>query len=156
MALPLGKVYGTMGAVVAFARALDEDMNIYLARHARGGDDGELSESDRQANEHALKHGLRVLSAYTLTHRRENLDYHRGRPQQDDDSCCPRNTDGYPAPPERHLGSEQEIAVAAQRQSGAVNLEHGPDSWPMQALKTRGGGRGSEPTTRGPQAAARV
>jgi hypothetical protein len=66
MALPLGKVYGTMGAVVAFARALDEDMNIYLARHARGGDDGELSESDRQANEHALKHGLRVLSAYTL------------------------------------------------------------------------------------------
>ena len=65
MALPLGKVYGTMGAVVAFARALDEDMNIYLARHA-GGDDGEVSGSDRQANEHALKHGLRVLSAYTL------------------------------------------------------------------------------------------
>ena len=65
MALPLGKVYGTMGAVVAFARALDEDMNIYLARDA-GGDDGEVSESDRQANEHALKHGLRVLSAYRL------------------------------------------------------------------------------------------
>ena len=66
MALPLGKVYGTMGAVVAFAKALDEDLNIYLARDASGGDDGELSESDRQANEHALKHGLRVLSAYTL------------------------------------------------------------------------------------------
>ena len=66
MALPLGKVYGTMGAVVAFANALDEDLNIYLARDASGGDDGELSESDRQANEHALKHGLRVLSAYTL------------------------------------------------------------------------------------------
>ena len=66
MALPLGKVYGTMGAVVAFARALDEDMNIYLAWHARGVDDGEVSESDRQANEHALKHDLRVLSAYTL------------------------------------------------------------------------------------------
>ena len=30
------------------------------------GDWGELSESDRQANEHALKHDLRVLSAYTL------------------------------------------------------------------------------------------
>jgi hypothetical protein len=66
MTLPLGKVYGTVGAVVAFAKALDEDLNIYLARDASGGDDGELSESDRQANEHALKHGLRVLSAYTL------------------------------------------------------------------------------------------
>jgi hypothetical protein len=40
-------------------------LNIYLARHA-GGDDGEVRESDRQANEHALKHDLRVLSAYTL------------------------------------------------------------------------------------------
>ena len=66
MALPLGKVYGTMGAVVAFARALDEDMNIYLARHANGGDWGELTPSDWQANEHAVKHGLRVLSSYRL------------------------------------------------------------------------------------------
>jgi hypothetical protein len=66
MTLPLGKVYGTVGAVVAFAKALDEDLNIYLARDASGGDDDELSESDRQANEHTLKHGLRVLSAYTL------------------------------------------------------------------------------------------
>jgi len=59
-------IYGTIGAVVAFARALDEDMNIYLARHANGGDWGELTPSDWQANEHAVKHGLRVLSAYTL------------------------------------------------------------------------------------------
>jgi hypothetical protein len=65
MTLPLGRVYGTMGALVAFAGALDEDMNIYLSRHANG-DWGELSETDRQANEDALKHGFRVLSTYTL------------------------------------------------------------------------------------------
>jgi hypothetical protein len=37
-----------------------------LARHANG-DWGELDEHDRRANEYALKHGLRVLSAYTLS-----------------------------------------------------------------------------------------
>jgi hypothetical protein len=65
MALPLGKVFGTFGALVAFAGALDDDLNSFLSRHANG-DWGELSESDREANEYALKHGLRVLSAYTL------------------------------------------------------------------------------------------
>jgi len=63
--LPLGKVFGTMGAVVAFATALDEDLNIYISRHANG-DWGELDEHDRRANEHAVKHGLRVLSSYRL------------------------------------------------------------------------------------------
>ena len=66
MALPLGKVYGTMGALVAFAGALDEDLNSYLARH-ENGDWGELDEHDRKANEYAVEHGLRVLSAYTLS-----------------------------------------------------------------------------------------
>ena len=66
MALPLGKVYGTMGALVAFAGALEtDDPDTYLARHANG-DWGEVDEHDRRANEHALEHGLRVLSAYTL------------------------------------------------------------------------------------------
>ena len=63
MALPLGKIYGTMGALVAFARALDEDLNYYISRHANG-DWGE--EHDRKANQYALEHGLRVMSVYTL------------------------------------------------------------------------------------------
>src|ERR1017187_6973060 len=65
MALPLGKIYGTMGALYAFAQALDEEPDKFLARHGNG-DWGELIPSDREANEYALKHGLRVLSAYTL------------------------------------------------------------------------------------------
>jgi hypothetical protein len=66
MVLPLGKVCGTFGALVAFAGALDEDLNSYLTRHANG-DWGEVDDHDRKANEHALEHGLRVLSAYTLS-----------------------------------------------------------------------------------------
>ena len=66
MALPLGKVYGTMGALLAFARALDENLNSYVSRHA-AGDWGELTEHDRQSNEYAVKCGLRVLSAYRLS-----------------------------------------------------------------------------------------
>jgi hypothetical protein len=64
--LPLGKVYGTMGALDAFAGALNEGLNGYLSRHA-SGDWGELDAHDRRANEYALEHGLRVLSAYTLS-----------------------------------------------------------------------------------------
>jgi hypothetical protein len=66
MALPLGTVYGTMGALVAFAGALDEDLNSYLARHA-SGDWGEVDDHDRKANEYAVEHGLRALSACTLS-----------------------------------------------------------------------------------------
>jgi len=54
-----------MGALAAFAGALDEDLNNYISRHA-DGDWGDLDEHDRKANEYALEHGLRVLSAYTL------------------------------------------------------------------------------------------
>ena len=67
-ALPLGEVFCTMGALHALAQALDEEPNTFLARHANAkGDGGEVNEHDRQANEYALEHGLRVLSAYTLT-----------------------------------------------------------------------------------------
>jgi hypothetical protein len=66
MPLPLGKTFCTIGALCAFAGALDEDLKSYLARHANG-DWGEADEHDRQANEYAVKHGLRVLSAYTLS-----------------------------------------------------------------------------------------
>ena len=66
VALPLGKVFGTFGALVAFAGALDDDLNSFLSRHANG-DWGEVDEHDRQANVYAVEHGLRVLSAYTLS-----------------------------------------------------------------------------------------
>jgi hypothetical protein len=64
--LALGKTFCTPGALGAFMRALDEVPSKYLARHA-SGDWGELTEHDRKANEYALAHGLRVLSAYLLS-----------------------------------------------------------------------------------------
>jgi hypothetical protein len=66
MPLRLGKTYCTPGALGAFMAALDEVPSKYLTRHA-SGDWGEVDEHDRRANEHALAHGLRVLSAYTLS-----------------------------------------------------------------------------------------
>ena len=65
MTLPLGKVFGSFGAVVAFGGALDDDFNSSLSRHANG-DWGEVNDHDRKANEYAMEHGLRVLSAHTL------------------------------------------------------------------------------------------
>ena len=64
--LALGKVYASIGAIAAFAEALDFDSpDTYLARHANG-DWGDLDDHDRKANEYALKHGLRILSVYKL------------------------------------------------------------------------------------------
>ena len=65
MKLPLGKIYASIGAIAAFAEALDEAPDTFLARHANG-DWGEVDEDDRRANEYAVEHGLRVLSGYTL------------------------------------------------------------------------------------------
>jgi hypothetical protein len=64
--LPLGKVFGSFGAVVAFAGALEDDLNFFLSRHANG-DWGEVNDHDRKANEYAVEHGLPVRSAYTLS-----------------------------------------------------------------------------------------
>lgn len=64
--LPLGNVFGTFGALVAFAGALDDDLNSFLARHANG-DWGEVNDHDRKAIEYAVEHDLRVVSAYTLS-----------------------------------------------------------------------------------------
>ena len=66
MTLSLGKVFGTFGAVVAFAGALNDDFNSFLSRHANG-DWGEVNDHDRKANGHAVEHGLPVRSAYTLS-----------------------------------------------------------------------------------------
>jgi hypothetical protein len=63
--LPLGEVFCTTEALWVFVENLDEEPNTFLARHANG-DWGEVNDHDRKANEHTVKHGLRVLSVYSL------------------------------------------------------------------------------------------
>jgi len=91
-ALRLGKVFGTFGALAAFAGALEEDLGSYLNRHAYG-DWGEVDDHDRKANEYALKQGLRVLSAYTLRTGETIWIITEADPQHDYDFCCRRNID---------------------------------------------------------------
>ncbi len=59
-----GDVVITPGALAAFVTA-QEYITPYLARHQQGAW-GDLDPHDRRANEQALKHGSRVLSAYQL------------------------------------------------------------------------------------------
>jgi hypothetical protein len=61
---PLGFVVTTLGAREAF-QANNAHFSYYLAKH-QCGIWGDLSPEDVRANEHALKHGLRLLSAYHL------------------------------------------------------------------------------------------
>ena len=44
----------------------NERPGIFLKRHVTG-DWGELDEEDRRENEESIVHGLRLLSAYTLS-----------------------------------------------------------------------------------------
>ncbi len=60
----LGDVVVTPGALAAFVIA-KEYITPYLGRHQHGTW-GDLSPEDVRANEQALKHGLRLLSAYHL------------------------------------------------------------------------------------------
>ena len=64
MTLPLGRCVATPGALRTLEEAGVSPASL-LARHMNG-DWGELDEHDRKANEYALEHGLRVLSAYKL------------------------------------------------------------------------------------------
>jgi hypothetical protein len=65
----LGRVVTTPGALDALAEAGQTPWE-FLARHVQG-DWGDISDSDRQANDDALKDGSRLLSAYqTKTGRR--------------------------------------------------------------------------------------
>jgi len=60
---PLGQLAATPGAIEAMQEA--EQLPIdFLSRHARG-DWGDVDEEDRDANDMALDHGYRILSAYT-------------------------------------------------------------------------------------------
>jgi hypothetical protein len=58
---PLGQTVITPNALNALH---PEDVPNALARHV-AGDWGDLDDEDKQANEEGLKHGLRLLSAYT-------------------------------------------------------------------------------------------
>ncbi len=58
----LGDVVITLGALAAFVAA-GAYITPYLARHQQGAW-GQLDPEDIQANEHALKTGARLLSAY--------------------------------------------------------------------------------------------
>jgi hypothetical protein len=60
----LGRLVATPGALAALEEA-GESAATYLARHATG-DYGDLTYGDIRANESAVKHGDRILSAYHL------------------------------------------------------------------------------------------
>lgn len=60
----LGDIVATTGAIDALSEA-DSTPITFLERHVTG-DWGDLCEEDRQANEYAVGHGVRVFSSYRL------------------------------------------------------------------------------------------
>ena len=65
MRFSLGQVVATPGALRALQEA-EQSPTAFLDRHV-AGDWGELGDEDKQANERALREGLRILSAYTTS-----------------------------------------------------------------------------------------
>ena len=59
----LGQVVATPGALSALERS-GESPTRFLSRHVLG-DWGEVCESDRRANDHAVRRRLRLLSVYS-------------------------------------------------------------------------------------------
>jgi hypothetical protein len=59
---PLGRLVATPGALAALDPA---QLLTVIGRHA-AGDWGDLDREDRAANDAALRHGTRLLSAYAL------------------------------------------------------------------------------------------
>ena len=59
---PLGRLVATPGALEALAKAGD-DARVFLNRHVTG-DWGIVCDEDANANDEAVKHGGRLLSAY--------------------------------------------------------------------------------------------
>ena len=59
---PLGQVVATPGALEALKDSGEAPIE-FIKRHA-SGDWGEIDVEDREANEQALLHGARLLSAY--------------------------------------------------------------------------------------------
>lgn len=60
----LGQCVATPGAIQALEEA-GQGVWEYVSRHVQG-DYGEVDAEDRQANEDAIRHGERILSAFTL------------------------------------------------------------------------------------------
>jgi hypothetical protein len=60
-----GTVVATQGALAAFQASGDDPLAL-LVKHI-SGDWGNVDEHDRVENELSLRHGLRLLSAYTLS-----------------------------------------------------------------------------------------
>ena len=59
---PLGQIIATPGALEAIEASGEQPLD-FIKRHA-SGDWGEVDQEDREANEQALMHGARLLSAY--------------------------------------------------------------------------------------------
>jgi hypothetical protein len=60
-----GEIVATQGALAALDEA-GKDIGLeYIIRHINC-DWGDLCEEDKQDNEYSLKHGYRLMSAYTL------------------------------------------------------------------------------------------
>jgi len=56
----LGQIYATSGAMLQ-----ELDFRPYILRHMMG-DWGDLDDEDKEANEEAIAHGERILSAYQI------------------------------------------------------------------------------------------
>ena len=68
MAIPLfalGQVVATPGALRALQKA-EQAPAEFLNRHI-SGDWGEVPEEDKQENDYSVRHGLRIVSAYTTS-----------------------------------------------------------------------------------------
>ena len=63
MKFPLGQIVATPGALEALQIA-EQSPAAFLNRHVTG-DWGELCDEDKKANDISLRHGYRILSAYT-------------------------------------------------------------------------------------------
>jgi len=61
----LGRVVATPGALSALEKA-EQLPAAFLDRHVNG-DWGDVTDADKQENEEAIDHGLRILSAYTTS-----------------------------------------------------------------------------------------
>ena len=62
-----GQIVATPGAIAAFGAEDEAGQGFFarcLARHL-SGDWGEVNDEDKAANDDALRHGARLLSAYT-------------------------------------------------------------------------------------------
>ncbi len=101
---PLGQVVATPGAL----RALQEAEQLpaaFLDRHVTG-DWGELGDEDKQANERALREGLRIFSAYTTSAGVTSM-LRRVRPSVvNSPSCCCTMT----IPPQYSSGNNSVVA----------------------------------------------